>query len=49
MTNDTALKDVARSLNPYSGGNELLRALHDLDIGDKHITIVQAAASSRRG
>jgi hypothetical protein len=27
-------------------GNEPLRALHDLDIGDKHVAVVQAAASS---
>lgn len=32
--------DIIRSLEPYKGGNEALRAIHDLDITDKHVTIV---------
>jgi len=31
---------VVRSLQPYKGGNRLLRALHDLDIQDKHRTLI---------
>ncbi len=27
---------LLRSLKPYAGGNEALRAIHDLDIQDKH-------------
>jgi hypothetical protein len=29
-----------RSLQPYTGGNHLLRSLHDLDIQDKHHSLV---------
>jgi hypothetical protein len=36
-----AIKDIVRSLKPYIGGNDLLRAIHDLDIGDKHIAIMK--------
>lgn len=32
--------DAFRALRPYRGGNEDLRALHDLDIADKHRTIL---------
>ena len=31
---------IIRSLKPYKGGNEALRAIHDLDIFDKHKTII---------
>jgi hypothetical protein len=31
---------IVRSLKPYKGGNDLLRALHDLDITDKHKTLI---------
>jgi hypothetical protein len=33
---------IIRSLNPYKGGNELLRAIHDLDITDKHKALIPA-------
>ena len=29
---------------PYSGGNDRLRALHDLDIRDKHVTLILSHA-----
>jgi hypothetical protein len=38
------MADMIRSLKPYRGGNELLRSLHDLDIVDKHIAIIQPGA-----
>lgn len=34
------IQDIVRSFKPYIGGNEVLRAMHDLDIGDKHIAII---------
>lgn len=34
---------IVRSLKPYKGGNEMLRAIHDLDITDKHKTLIPAA------
>ena len=37
---------IVRSFQPYRGGNETLRAMHDLDIGDKHIAIMSVAAST---
>lgn len=42
-------KDMIRALKPYPGGNEPLRALHDLDISDKHIAVIQASASMSTG
>lgn len=39
------LVDIIRSLKPYSGGNNLLRAIHDLDIADKHQMIIPSVAS----
>lgn len=36
-------KDLVRSLKPYPGGNDALRALHDLDIQDKHIAPLDMA------
>ncbi len=32
--------DLIRRLKPYRGGNKLLRAIHDLDINDKHRLII---------
>jgi len=34
------VQDMIRSLKPYKGGNERLRAVHDLDIADKHKLII---------
>ena len=36
--------DILRSLKPYTGGNDLLRAIHDLDIEDKHTAIIPAVS-----
>lgn len=35
--------DIIRELQPYTGGNKLLRSLHDLDITDKHKSLVPVA------
>ena len=35
--------DIVRDLKPYTGGNKLLRSLHDLDIIDKHKSLVPVA------
>lgn len=43
---DRAAKDVVdiiRSLKPYKGGNDLLWAVHDLDITDKHKLLIPMA------
>jgi hypothetical protein len=40
---DVAVEAV-RNLKPYSGGNDELRGLHDLDIQDKHHAIIPVAA-----
>lgn len=37
---DPALADLIRSTRPYRGGNDILRALHELDIKDKHELLV---------
>lgn len=34
--------DLLKTFAPYKGGNELLRALHDLDVQDKHRALVVA-------
>lgn len=34
--------DLMLTLKPYRGGNDALRAIHDLDIRDKHITLIDA-------
>jgi len=34
--------EIIRSLKPYKGGNEMLRAIHDLDITDKHKALIPA-------
>jgi hypothetical protein len=38
---------ILGDLAPYKGGNRLLRALHDLDVQDKHISLVDAYPFSR--
>ena len=35
--------DLVKSFKPYKGGNNLLRALHDLDITDKHKSLIPVA------
>lgn len=35
--------DLIRSLEPYKGGNEALRAIHDMNIRDKHIALIPNA------
>ena len=35
--------EIVRSLRPYTGGNKTLRAIHDLDIIDKHKLIIPTA------
>lgn len=35
--------EIVRELAPYTGGNKLLRSLHDLDITDKHKSLVPVA------
>lgn len=37
--------DLLRTFKPYRGGNEELRALHDLDIRDKHKALVLLGSS----
>lgn len=32
--------DIIRSLKPYNGGDDTLRAIHDLDISDKHKLLI---------
>lgn len=36
--------ELVRGFEPYRGGNEYLRALHDLNIRDKHIELLGAGA-----
>lgn len=43
-TSDEAQKLIA-SIMPFTGGNDLLRVLHDLDITDKHQLIIPIAAA----
>jgi hypothetical protein len=33
-------QELIRELRPYGGGNEVLRSLHELDIQDKHHTLI---------
>ncbi len=40
------IQAIVRTFAPYHGGNEVLRALHALDIGDKHVAIMTAQASA---
>lgn len=37
--------NIIRGLKPYRGGNTLLRGLHDLDVNDKHKSIMQIRAT----
>lgn len=37
-------QELLRSLQPYAGGNHILRSLHDLDIQDKHHSLIPHAA-----
>ncbi len=41
----TRFQDMIRALKPYKGGNASLRALHDLDIQDKHHALIPNVAS----
>lgn len=41
----TQAVDLLRSLRPYPEGNTLLRALHDLDIYDKHRALIPAGGN----
>jgi hypothetical protein len=43
------IQAIIRSLKPYTGGDEVLRAMHDLDIGDKHIAIVGIGSGGNTG
>lgn len=38
---------LLKTIQPYRGGNELLRALHDLDVMDKHQLIIPMGSQSR--
>lgn len=40
-----AVQDVIRTLRPYHGGDAALRALHDLDIADKHHSLIEIATT----
>ena len=37
--------DIVRTLKPYNGGNAALRAIHDLDIRDKHTNVIDTPRS----
>lgn len=37
--------ELVRSFKPYKGGNKALRAIHDLDIMDKHQLLIPASCS----
>lgn len=37
-------QNAIRQFQPYSGGNHLLRSLHDLDIQDKHYSLIPHAS-----
>jgi hypothetical protein len=45
-TGDDAV-ELLRAFAPYRGGNEALRALHDLDIQDKHKALVPTGHTTR--
>jgi hypothetical protein len=40
-----AAVDLLKTFKPYRGGNELLRAIHDLDIEDKHKALILTGTS----
>ena len=37
---------MIRQLRPYAGGNDHLRALHDLDIMDKHVDLISLSGAA---
>jgi hypothetical protein len=37
---EAAVKLLKESIKPYKGGNDLLRAIHDLNVQDKHRTLI---------
>lgn len=37
--------DLLKTFSPYKGGNEKLRAIHDLDIQDKHTSLILTMAT----
>lgn len=39
---------LLRSLRPYRGGDRALRALHDLDVVDKHKDLIRLSAAARQ-
>lgn len=39
--------DIVKQLAPYAGGNAALRGLHDLDIQDKHHTLIPVTTAMR--
>lgn len=39
--------DLLKTFKPYRGGNELLRAMHDLDIEDKHKALIVTATTTK--
>jgi hypothetical protein len=43
------IQAIVRSFKPYIGGNEVLRAMHDLDIGDKHIAMLKIGYTGLTG
>jgi hypothetical protein len=38
--------ELVKSLKPYRGGNQMLRAMHDLDIEDKHKALIVTATGA---
>ncbi len=42
----TAAVQLLKELKPYKGGNVALRAIHDLNVRDKHRTLIVHAVSS---
>lgn len=44
---DPEIVNMIRSLKPYTGGNDLLRGLHDLDIADKHSALTPTISMAR--
>jgi hypothetical protein len=39
---------VLKSLQPYKGGNKLLRTIHDMDIADKHQSLITVFGAMNR-
>ena len=42
-----AAVELLKTFKPYKNGNKLLRAIHDIDIRDKHIAVVPVAQFAR--